>query len=386
MSTVINIKKGGSQIFDQFKRLPTELKTIKKELQKKEQAVTDLDNLSDHEVELIKAIKEQTRKYNINNVTRTQAYMDFFKKHPDIEWAFLAHMVARNAGWNMTDLKGSLLTRLMTQEQQEYFFAFLERSNWLIFHDAFPQLLLYEESIRKKKNLFYLLPQFGVSFFMKVMWDYYYQTKDKNMISVALIINEQNYIEDRVIQNKDYQANLLESLEFKIQELLQLNQILFPFSDRKQVKLIGQSVHQFASLKDRILLGKRLYQLLFDDEFFDAIYEMALQQRHTGSRKDYWPNIFNNINEANPDQPFQESLKECQLKPGANRLYSPTLEQAWRNVEQKPAEQGDWYSDWKVIHYLRKDPSKINGAIYGEYCESLEKMELAILAKGTMSK
>ncbi|MGP4041807.1 DUF2515 domain-containing protein [Gracilibacillus sp. D59] len=375
--------KEESRIFDLFKNLPTELKPIKKALQQKE---TDYNNLTDHEVELVQSIKERTKKNNINNITRTQAYLDFFKKYPDIEWAFLAHMVSRNAGWNMTDLKGSLLSRLMSKEQQEYFFAFLERSNWLIFQDAFPQLLLYEESLRKNQNYFYLLRQFGVSYFMKVMWDHYYQTRDSNLITVALIINEQNYIEDRVIQNKDYQATLLESLEFKLQEILQLNQILFPFSDGKEVKLIGQSVHQFASLKDRILLGKRLYQLLFDDEFFSDIYEMALKQPHSGSRKDYWPHIFNNINESPPDVPFQESLKACQLKPGANRLYSPTLEHAWKNVEQKPSEHGDWYSDWKVIHYLQKDPSKINGAIYEEYCESLEKIELAILAKGPMSK
>ncbi len=378
--------KEGSQIFDQFKRLPNELKPIKKALQQKKETVTDVSNLTNHEAKLVQSIKSQTRENNLNNITRTKAYLDFFKRNPAIEWAFLAHMVSRNAGWNMTDLKGSLLTRLMTNEQQEYFFAFLERSNWLIFHDAYPQLLLYEESIRTNKNQFYLLPQFGISYFMQVMWDIYYQKRDNYQLSVALIINEQNYIEDRVIQNKDYQATLMESLEFKVQELLELNQILFPFSDEKQVKMIGQSVHQFASLKERILLGKRLYQLLFDDEFFSNIYDMALRQPHTGSRKDYWPYIFNDINESNPGEPFQESLSNCKLIPGANRLYSPTLENAWSNVEQKPAEKGDWYSDWEVIHYLRKDPSKVNGNIYEEYCESLEKVELAILAKGPMSK
>ncbi|WP_208590177.1 DUF2515 family protein [Gracilibacillus suaedae] len=362
------------------------MKSIKKTLQQKKDSFTDFDGLSDDEAKLVQFIKGQTRENNTNNVIRTKAYLAFFKRNPEIEWAFLAHMVSRNAGWNMTDLKGSLLTRIMTKEQQAYFFAFLERSNWLIFHDAYPQLLLYEESIKANKSLFYLLPQFGISYFMKVMWDHYYQKKDNYLITVALIINEQNYIEDRVIQNKEYHATLLESLEFKMQELLQLNQILFPFKDGKQVKLVGQSVHQFASLKERILLGKRLYQLLFDDNFFSDIYDMALRQPHTGSRQDYWPNMFNDINESNPEEPFQPSIEGCQLKPGAHRLYSPSLENAWSNVEQKPAEKGDWYSNWRVIHDLRKDPSKVNGDIQNEYCESLEKMELAILAKEPLSK
>ncbi|MDR4948142.1 DUF2515 family protein [Neobacillus cucumis] len=52
----------------------------------------------------------------------------------------------------MTDLKGEFLTRLMTKKDRVLFFQFLERGNWLIFQDAYPQFLLYEESLRLKEN------------------------------------------------------------------------------------------------------------------------------------------------------------------------------------------------------------------------------------------
>lgn len=151
------------------------------------------------EHDLITYINRETKKGNVNNVTRTNAYLSFYKRFPEIHWAFLGHMVSRNGGWNMTDLKGSLLSRLLSSEEQEVFFTFLERGNWLIFQDIYPQLLLYEESVRRNTNLFYLLPLFDVSFFMGVIWNYFYQIRDRYLLTVALIINEQSYLEKRVI-------------------------------------------------------------------------------------------------------------------------------------------------------------------------------------------
>jgi hypothetical protein len=125
------------------------------------------------------------------------AYLYFYNKYPEIYWSFLAHKVSRNAGWNMTDLKGDLLTRLLNEKEQKNIFGFLERANWLIFQDAYPQLLLYKESKNRGKNLFYLLPQFGVSTFMVMAWNQFWEDKDSRTLSMNLIINEQHYIEDR---------------------------------------------------------------------------------------------------------------------------------------------------------------------------------------------
>ncbi len=294
-------------------------------------------------------------------------------------------MVSRNGGWNMTDLKGSLLPRLLSINEQEQFFLFLERGNWLIFQDIYPQLLLYEESVKRNTNLFYLLPLFGVSYFMEVIWNYFYTNKDEYLLAIALIINEQSYLEKRIIQNAYYQSTVLETLEFKLQELLNLNQILFPYSDEKEVKVVGQTIHQFASLHDRIMLGKRLYQLLFHKETSPKFYQWAIQHPHTGSRKDYWIHLFNDIDESIPGTSYKRRIKNCSLKSNSPKLYSPQLSYAWNNIEQKAAEQGDWYTDWNVIYYLQKNNQKVNGDIFDEYCETLERIELAILAKETFS-
>lgn len=358
-----------------------ELKVIKRELTKKAKSTIHEHQLTDVEHDLITYITRETEKRNINNVTRTEAYLDFYKRFPEIHWAFLGHMVSRNGGWNMTDLKGSLLSWLLSLMEQQEYFTFLERGNWLIFQDVYPQLLLYEESVKRNTNLFYLLPLFDVSFFMEVIWNYFYQFKNRYHLTVAMIINEQSYLEKRVIQNSHYQSTVLETLQFKLQDLLDLNQIIFPFAVGKEIKIIGQTIHQFASLHERILLGKRLYQLLYDEKNYMPIYKWATEHPHTGSRKDFWPHLFNDVDESVPWGSYQRRIKDCNIRRNAPKLYSPTLKYAWKNTEQEEAEKGDWYSDWKVIHYLKQDMFEGNGAIYDEYCKTLEKMELSILAK-----
>ncbi len=58
------------------------------------------------EKQLLRSIKAQTAKGNRDNISRTKAYEQFFRIHPEIQWSFLAGMVSRNAGWNMCDLEG----------------------------------------------------------------------------------------------------------------------------------------------------------------------------------------------------------------------------------------------------------------------------------------
>ena len=85
-------------------------------------------DLSKDEFLLINHIKECTERLNKNNVTRTQAYLNFYLRHPEIHWALLGHLVSRNGGWNMTDLKGELLSNLLSgKEQQAFFFFFGKR-------------------------------------------------------------------------------------------------------------------------------------------------------------------------------------------------------------------------------------------------------------------
>jgi len=150
--------------------------------------------------DLIASIRHQTALANRNNVTRTQAYLEFYRKHEEIHWALLAHLVSRNGGWNMTDLRGEWLPLLMDEHAIQPFFWFLERSNWLIFHDAYPQLLLYQEMKRTDRDLTSLLGPLGVSIFMQSYWKEFLANHDSSRLTRALIVNEQQYIDQRVVQ------------------------------------------------------------------------------------------------------------------------------------------------------------------------------------------
>jgi hypothetical protein len=340
----------------------------------------DAIKLSKEEKGLLEQIKSDTKEHNLNNVTRTMAYLNVYQQHPEIHWAFLGHMVSRNGGWNMTDLKGDLLTRLLTKKERNSYFTFLERGNWLIFQDAYPQFLLYSESLKRNKPLFYLLPYLNISTFMETVWNYFWRKQDIYILTMALVINEQNYLEKRVIQNPIYQKDVLNTLEFKLQDYLSFNHILFPY---RKKSLAGQTLHQFQSLHERILLGKRLYAVLFQKkELLDQFVKWARGHHHTGSRKDYWPHIFNNVNEGIPGFPYQLRLNSCKLRWGAKRIYSPNLTSAWKNVHHQEAEKGDWFSDWQVANYLSElSETQISGEIEYEYCKTLERLELAALAK-----
>lgn len=368
-------------IFFQKKQEKSPIGWIKKEL-KNRMRIQKTANLSEEEKKILEQIRLETKKWNINNVTRTKAYLDFYRQYPEIHWAFLGHMVSRNGGWNMTDLKGELLSRLLSDREKQSFFDILERGNWLIFQDAYPQFLIYRESLRRNKPLFFLFPFLNISVFVETVWSCFWREPHPSILTTALIINEQSYLEKRVIQNPRYKQEVFDKLEFKLQELLSFNQILFPYKKDGMIHLKGQTLNQFESLRERILLGKRLYDVLFMNKDVLAYTELwANRHPHTGSRKDYWPDIFNDIHEGLPGEKYQFQLKSCKLRPGGRRIYSPTLENSWENVSHEDAEIGDWYEDLHVFDYFIDLQDVINGEIQHAYCKTLERLELAALAK-----
>ena len=368
------------------KPLSPSLVNIKKELKRKTKKAERPPKLHPKEAQMIQTINVRTRRLNKNNVTRTKAYLDIYKKFPEIHWAFLGHMVSRNGGYNMTDLKGGFLTKLMTGKERKSFFAFLERGNWLIFQDAYPQFLLYEESIKTGKNLFYLLPFLNVSTFMETIWNYFWQQRDSSILTIGLIMNEQNYLETRVIQDPIYKKIVLDSLEFKLQDLLSMNHILFPYKNNGKIQFKGATLHHFESLQERILLGKRLYKILFDDsQLLEKIVEWANNTPHTGSRMDYWPHLFHYVDEGVPGLQWKPRIVSCKLTSSSPRIYSPQLELAWKNQEHENAEIRDWFHDWKVVYDLLGTEEKISGEIQYEYCRTIEKLELATYAKKAIS-
>ncbi|WLR43329.1 DUF2515 family protein [Bacillus carboniphilus] len=119
--------------------------------------------ITTYEKKLLINIKKKTLQKNKDNLSRTSAYFDFYNNHKEIHWSFLAHLVSRNGGYAMCDLKTKWIENILTNRQQEHFFSFLEAANSWIFQDAYPQLLLYEESKRIKRPLFFLLNQLSCS-------------------------------------------------------------------------------------------------------------------------------------------------------------------------------------------------------------------------------
>ncbi|WP_244999142.1 DUF2515 family protein [Paenibacillus aceris] len=349
--------------------------------------------ITSDEKSLVEQIRMRTRQENRNNVTRTMAYWACYHAYPELHWALLAHMVSRCGGWNMTDLRGELLPHLIDSDQAEHLFAFLERANSLIFQDAYPQLLLYEESKKRKKNLFHLLPHLAISMWMVPVWQAFWTDQESAALTIALIVNEQNYIEQRVVQKEQFQQTVLNKTLFKSQGWLQLNQVAFPFwslstqGDSPQPHLAGLILENFANLTERIEFGKSLYALLFGaPEVLQGVLRYADATPHTGSRSDYWPHLFSPIRKAPPDDLYQERLDGCFLKKGSLPLYSPTLGAVWPDRPLMPVEPGDWFQEAsEPLKHMRPISVPQSYDLTQAMYAGLNKLELAILTAQAMN-
>lgn len=336
------------------------------------------------EQQLVQYVREKTRRENRNNVTRTNAYFTFYQQHPEIEWAYMAHFVSRNTGWNMTDLRGDLLPRLIKREKREIFFSFLERNNWLIFQDAYPQLLIYAASKQQGKPLFYLLPLFSVSTFMQVNWALFWQTGNRKLLAYAQVINEQQHIQQHVLNRVFYKHDVLKTLLFKLQSLLKINYIFFPFycPRQREIRLAGTVVQRFEQVDERIRVGKRVYTLLFRHPCLrNKLWEWALATRHTGSRADYWPQLFSTEKTFTSESAYTFHLAGGQLHEDAPPLYSPCLEWVWPDVVHQEPEDKEWFTDPKMALPLLGDEEVMSFDLTDEYLFTLNRLELAIVAK-----
>ncbi len=323
---------------------------------------------------LVAEIRKKTSKVNRNNVTRTKAYFDFYKRHPEIHWSFLAHLVSRNGGWNMTDLKGSILKEVLSNDAQNDFFSFLERANALIFHDAYPQLLLYEASKKRNKNLFYLLPKLHVSRFMRPFWNEFFEHKKSQLLTVALIINEQHYIEKRVVQHPSYKEKVLNNIIFKLQDVLQFTYVLFPFvTSKNQTRLAGVTVSDFANIRHRIEIGKKLYCLLFGIEnLYNDISKFTLKMQHTGSRNDYWTNMFT----KNSHEKLNMTSLSC--RPKKPIAHSPILVDVWQDVSHTFTDNEDWFQPGnEITSFFSTTVTPASFDLTMQYCQDVHKMMVA---------
>ncbi len=236
------------------------------------------------EQRLIQQIKEQTSIHNVDNISRTKAYQNFYFSYPEIRWAFLASMVSRNAGWNITDLQMDPFQSMLSKQEKHNLFSTYERANWLIFSDAYPQLLIYAFSCDRGQKLFHLLSEFRISKFMEKEWSYFWENKDLSRLVTALIINEQNVIQKPVIEHSYYKHQVFQKLPFRSQDLFHLSAVLFP---TLKGNVYGAYVHGFFHLSKRITLGKKLNALLFHKDLYNDFVAFAKYAEPLGSRIEY---------------------------------------------------------------------------------------------------
>lgn len=298
----------------------------------------------------IRLIQAETHFHAGDNIDRTHAYQQFWLTNPEIHWALLASLVSRNTGYMMTDLGGEPLGRLLLDHMAaRRLFLSLERCNWLIFQDAYPQLLLYRLSKALGRPMFHLLPALGHSANMVEFWGAFWRDRRVEQLALALIVNEQNYIHERVVWDAQF-GRPFRGLPMVLAQRLYLVNIVFPEiadPDRPtEPRLLGRTVRRFTSLHRRIETGRELYNLLFPDgDVRPGIRSwIALQPIHTGSRSDYWNHVY-----------------DCQPSPGdagagradGFRYFSPRLRSLWPRVAQPPPNSGDWRRDARIDHYLR---------------------------------
>jgi hypothetical protein len=299
-------------------------------------------------------IEEKTKKYNLDNISRTVSYADFYERNPEVTWSFLASMVSRNAGWSMTDLVTKPYKTLLSQQLRNILFLTYERANWLIFSDAFPQLLLYEKSKEQNTPLFHHLKSFGVSSFMELEWQYFWHNKDIHRLATALIINEQHVIQRPVIEHPFYHSHVFKSVPFKMQEWLHFSTVLFPSLTGK---LFGFSVDHFTNCSKRIYLGKRLYWLLIQSQLKELFVAFSKQTPPTGSRGDY--------------EQYQTQFNS----------YSPKLRDVFPVVNHHRKSLPDWYKqvkETKITSFF----DEIEAPVKYELTKWFQKkrFELALLA------
>ncbi|WP_175073035.1 DUF2515 family protein [Terribacillus sp. AE2B 122] len=234
--------------------------------------------------QLLASIEEKTAAANLDNIRRTMAYQAFYERNPEIKWAFLASMVSRNAGWNMTDLQLDMFQNLLSARIRKQLFSLYERANWLIFSDAYPQLLLYEAHKKGQIDMVEHLRHFRVSVFMEETWQLYLKEGDMQQLLCCLIINEQHVIGSPVIVQPFYKKHIFSRWPYQLQDLFRLNAIFFPTLDGR---LYGLYAHHFTSVDERIQVGIKLSQLLFDEQLHTAFLQFAKVAPYTGSRDDY---------------------------------------------------------------------------------------------------
>ncbi|MBM7569863.1 DUF2515 family protein [Aquibacillus albus] len=303
----------------------------------------------DLENDFVYYIENKTKRYNRDNISRTKAYQAYYQLFPEVKWAFLASMVSRNAGWNMTDLETRLFQKYLSNKLRTQLFSTYERANWLIFSDAYPQLLLYQLSKCIQRPMFHLLDYFHVSTFMKDEWIRYWKNKNENRLLIALIINEQNVIESPVTDHPFFKKHVFLNWPYLIQDFFHLSMVIFPM---RSGEVFASEVHDFSNVSKRIELGKKLSSILFHSDFYDGFFDFALQTEHTGSRFDYEQYMYANVKKSSPMLRSIYPVIDHQDKVRKDWFKNGGIKQKWWKPQEVSTKDNAWDKFYKKRKWL----------------------------------
>src|SRR5262245_8199396 len=286
---------------------------------------------------------------NETNPARTNFYLDYYTRNREVPWVFMAHLVSRNAGYQMSDaMRIAVLDDPWSPPasgdrdlRQEYpylscVWAVLEVANFLIGRDVVPQLRTYEEAKNypvHSDELFDMLldpTTFAADPFPVAEWKRFftaYQTAKANGTlpdfvenlapgsaiqrhTFAQVINEQNQIQDRLVDDPatpDHYlgefglgaGGVISDVFLFLADWFSCTYLCFP---RPMIggdpavadKLILYQVCDFLHLIPRIQVGRELYATRFlDPARLGLIYRWTqAHPRHRGTRVDYNPNDY----------------------------------------------------------------------------------------------
>ncbi len=227
---------------------------------------------------------------NLDNVARTDSYLELYawtRDHPpDLPWVLMAHLVSRNAGYLMGDVRRALddpRTLASARPMLSNLFGLLERSNFLIFWDAWHHLLHHLLGRTRE------LSPARTSAFVRGAWQRYEARRGagdrvdatvERQLVLDLVTNEQTLIEHHSVHHPDYSAG---RLAVGLMELLGRERSLhFPGLET------DIRVGWFSNLTRRIDVGRQIFdEVIADRRQRDALYRWCLTHPHTGSRAVY---------------------------------------------------------------------------------------------------
>jgi hypothetical protein len=93
------------------------------------------------------------------------------------------------------------------------------------------------------------------------------------------------------------------------------------------------------------------------------------------------PDLFNDLQEDWPSNPFSMKAKGCRLNKNATRFYSPKLNNVWSTIDHEIPNNGDWFTNEHVKKKYFVDNKVSSKKITSSYCHSLDLLQIAAATK-----